>query len=191
MRGQVWKRLLEDARDRNSYISGDLHGMLKSHSSSFPAKSQTLPKQIKGSVSNGARGSNQSGATEGISSRAQGNGTNINKDVDGQKTMREEPTQAMEGVRVKLEDKLASMRKKKGAEDVEMADADSARSGASTPTIQSEPMSASDSVSSGTATIAKPRTYLLPTTTAPQIIRKRKKPADPFMPQPNRKSRKE
>jgi len=90
-----------------------------------------------------------------------------------------------------LEDKLASMRKKKGAEDVEMADADSARSGASTPTIQSEPMSASDSVSSGTATVAKPRTYLLPTTTAPQIIRKRKKPADPFMPQPNRKSRKE
>ncbi|TIA25321.1 hypothetical protein D6C81_01853 [Aureobasidium pullulans] len=191
MRGQVWKRLLEDARDRNSYISGDLHGMLKSHSSSFPAKSQTLPKQIKGSVSNGARGSIQSGPTEGISSRAQGNGTNIKKDADGQKTMREESTQAMEGVRVKLEDKLASMRKKKGAEDVEMADADSARSGASTPTIQSEPMSASDSVSSGTATVAKPRTYLLPTTTAPQIIRKRKKPADPFMPQPNRKSRKE
>ncbi|TIA72814.1 hypothetical protein D6C83_00795 [Aureobasidium pullulans] len=191
MRGQVWKRLLEDARDRNSYISGDLHGMLKSHSSSFPVKSQTLPKQIKGSVSNGARGSIQSGPTEGISSRAQGNGTNIKKDADGQKTMREESTQAMEGVRVKLEDKLASMRKKKGAEDVEMADADSARSGASTPTIQSEPMSASDSVSSGTATVAKPRTYLLPTTTAPQIIRKRKKPADPFMPQPNRKSRKE
>ncbi|KAG9623292.1 hypothetical protein KCU64_g20376, partial [Aureobasidium melanogenum] len=154
--------------------------MLKAHSSKFPAKKTPLIKHPKVSVSNGNGGAKQNGSTGVTTNKAQGNSANTKKETDGQ---------AMEGVRVKLEDKLASMRTKKGEEDVEMADAESARSGASTPTVNSEPVSASASVASGPA--AKPKTYLLPTTTTPQIIRKRKKPADPFMPQPTRKPRKD
>ncbi|KAI4743639.1 hypothetical protein E4T50_05936 [Aureobasidium sp. EXF-12298] len=189
MRGEVWKTLLDDARDRNCYITGNLHGMLKAHSSKFPAKKTPLIKHSKVSASNGNGGTKQNGSTGVITNKAQGNSTNTKKEADGQKIQKEADVQAMEGVRVKLEDKLASMRTKKGEEDVEMADAESARSGASTPTVNSEPVSASASVASGPT--AKPKTYLLPTTTTPQIIRKRKKPADPFMPQPTRKPRKD
>ncbi|KAG9975445.1 hypothetical protein KCU78_g22719, partial [Aureobasidium melanogenum] len=186
MRGEVWKTLLDDARDRNCYITGNLHGMLKAHSSKFPAKKTPLIKHSKVSASTGTK---QNGSTGVSTNKAQGNSTNTKKEADGQKIQKEADVQAMEGVRVKLEDKLASIRTKKGEEDVEMADAESARSGASTPTVNSEPVSASASVASGPT--AKPKTYLLPTTTTPQIIRKRKKPADPFMPQPTRKPRKD
>ena len=190
MRGVVWKTLLDDARNRQSYITGNLHGMLKAHSSSFPAKTHSLTKGPKSSISNN-NGSAKQNANTGVSAnKAQANNIRVRNETDGQKSKSENDVQAMEGVRVKLEDKLASIRTKKGEEDVEMADADSARSGASTPTVNSEPVSASASVSSGPAAAAKPKTYMLPTTTTPQIIRKRKKPADPFMPQPNRKARK-
>ncbi|KAI5273615.1 hypothetical protein E4T47_03117 [Aureobasidium subglaciale] len=187
MRGEVWKRLLDDARDRNNYITGDLHGMLRAHSSKFPAKTHSLTKNSKG-VANGSGAAKQNENTRVTANRAQGNGLIPKKEVDDQKVKTEDNAQAMEGVRVKLEDKLASMRSRKGNEDVEMADAESARSGASTPTVNSEPPSATESVSGPAA--AKPKAYLLPTPTAPQVIRKRKKPADPFMPPAHRKPRK-
>jgi senataxin len=191
MRGAVWKTLLDDARDRKSYITGNLHGMLKAPSSNFPAKTHSLTKHSKSSVSSNNGSAKQNRNTGVTTNKVQGNNiTGVKSEANGQKVKKEDDVQAMEGVRVKLEDRLASMRTKKGEEDVEMADADSTRSGASTPTVNSEPVSASASVSSGPAAAAKPRTYLLPTTTTPQIIRKRKKPADPFMPQPNRKQRK-
>jgi senataxin len=193
-RGVVWKRLLDDAQERNSYISGDLHGMLRKQSSSFPAKSRALVKQPKGSVSDHAGAGKQMRSAETDHSKVQTNSMKIKKEDMNQDVKNED---VMEGVRVKLEDRLASIRTKKAGEDVEMADADSAQSGASTPTVKEEKSEgeqqnkphAAATLPPGAAAAAKPKAYLTPTTTAPQIIRKRKKPADPFMPQPNRKPR--
>jgi senataxin len=36
-RGEFWRKLVEDAKDRKRYTTGDLHKMLNQHSSKFPA----------------------------------------------------------------------------------------------------------------------------------------------------------
>ncbi|KAH7398940.1 SEN1 N terminal-domain-containing protein [Phaeosphaeria sp. MPI-PUGE-AT-0046c] len=37
VRGEFWRKLVEDAKDRKRYTTGDLHKMLNQHSSKFPA----------------------------------------------------------------------------------------------------------------------------------------------------------
>ncbi|KAK5131737.1 hypothetical protein LTR08_000626 [Meristemomyces frigidus] len=41
MRGQFWRKLVEDARARDSYTAGDIKGMLAKSSSAFPANTTT------------------------------------------------------------------------------------------------------------------------------------------------------
>jgi len=45
MRGEYWKRLVLDAQERDVYTKGDVMGMLRKPSSSFPAKPRTAVKK--------------------------------------------------------------------------------------------------------------------------------------------------
>lgn len=49
IRGQFWKKLVEDARRRNRFTDGNLQAMLNKHSSNFPAPkdSYEVPIQVK------------------------------------------------------------------------------------------------------------------------------------------------
>lgn len=180
-RGETWNKLLIDAQQRNCYTTGDLHGMLRKPSSSFPAKPRAPAKSSKGLALDNIEAKNQNGAADGI--------VKPKNEPVGQKVKVKEQqgSEAMEGVRVKLEDKLASMRSKKADEDIEMADADSARSGASTPTVKSESEGNKEPALATGAAGQKPRAHPMPTA-APPIIRKRK-PTGPFLPA-SRKQRK-
>ena len=191
--------MLVDAQERKCYTTGNLHGMLSKHSSTYPARPRVPPKRSEKNAPDDLKSKKQT-TFDGVSSKVgkdttskkeAGKDTVVKREADGHNVKTENNGQAMEGVRVKLEDKLASMRTKKTDEDVEMTDAASIQSGISTPTTKSDAEKSSNTLANASygAAASKPRAHLTSTTNAPQIIRKRK-PADPFMPQPNRKPRK-
>lgn len=50
VRGEFWRKLVEDAKDRKRYTSGDLHKMLNQHSSKFPAPKEGYKQPHRPSV---------------------------------------------------------------------------------------------------------------------------------------------
>jgi senataxin len=46
VRGQFWRKLVEDAKERKRYTEGNLHAMLKKHSSNFPAPKEQVSYTI-------------------------------------------------------------------------------------------------------------------------------------------------
>ncbi|KAK4548283.1 hypothetical protein LTR36_010153 [Oleoguttula mirabilis] len=158
MRGQFWRKLVEDAKARDAYTTGDLMSMLRKPSSAFPASSaKTQSMYDVGSHMPQMDGGNSSLTVSTIGSRRPSGGAP--NTADPRKSAAPVPskpvqddTGKMEGVRYRFEDRVPKKRpaaaesgsdRKSGAhpsadrmsaaEDVEMEDAASAASGTATP----------------------------------------------------------
>ncbi|GAB7346709.1 hypothetical protein MBLNU459_g1824t4 [Dothideomycetes sp. NU459] len=220
MRGEYWSKLIVDAQERDSYSTGDVSAMLRKHSSTYPAKPRSSVRKVNKSATeyNHANGHSRKNETSRAEKRIRspsGSGNSDDSADRAKKSVKKEPlSDTMEGVRVKIEDKLAGIRARTGAEvkvkdeDVEMRDADVSSGGESsirravTKVAQTErvkpetPASEEDkkSLASGGST---PRLADQsapgqasgkappPGRAPPPVIRKRR-PADPFMPASNR-----
>ncbi|PVH99244.1 tRNA-splicing endonuclease-like protein [Periconia macrospinosa] len=183
IRGQFWRKLVDDAKTRDRYTGGDVSSLLKQPSSKFPAPPgifdvQTKPappaKQEVKSENMSRSNSNQSGSSSG-SDHYTGNGTNTHTMI--KQEIKEEFIENADvangyGKR-KLED---------GEDDVEMEDASSetaSKSGTSTPVQLG---SGNDEIKKGPqpATTSSAVPNLLGGTTKPKI-RRRVKGNDPLL----------
>lgn len=183
-KGEYWKKLIDDATERECYIGQDVMGKLRTPSSQYPARAT---KMSRGLVSK---------ANPHVQSSEAGRRTSDRKTSASETSLIKTETSgdAMQGVKMRLEDKikaqtLSGLRRAEVKSDIDMEDADaSAHSGSVTPVtvthaIKAENIEASGSDKDKKPSIA-PRPHMQPG--KPPIIRKRK-PADPFMPAQKRK----
>ncbi|KAF1348692.1 SEN1 N terminal-domain-containing protein [Delphinella strobiligena] len=192
-RGEYWEKLLVDARQRGCFIAGDIPSKLRQHSSKFPANIQVK----KENAINPER-------TDGLSkTRSDGRSSLV---VKTEPVEVDHDDDAMEGVKVKLEDRLQGMRSgltsrrvsPGESEDAEMRDAGTSTSSDGTPITatsvvihdeaRSETLALDGNKKSTPADGVAPKTKTQPAPgkAPPPIIRKRK-PADPFMPRKQQK----
>lgn len=198
-RGEYWNKLLVDARERGCYNSGDVLAQLRKHSSQFPAKSHSKSKKAKAPMTNASKPPVKVEPDARSSSSIDGR----KESIAGPPSLKVEPgvkvepqSDAMEGVKVKLEDKITGLRSKqiavKNHEDVDMQDANSvSRSGTMTPrsttsVVDLEKARSETPGSDGAAGISNPKPRALPGKAAAPLIRKRKA-ADPFIPRKQQK----
>lgn len=205
MRGQYWNKLIVDAKSRDSYSTGNVPAMLRQHSSTYPAKSRSsMQKTVNTAAEAGPRNGRPRG-NEHDRHEKRARSTSGSADGDSAHSMKksrvksEAGSDAMEGVRVKLEDKVAGIRAKNGLgtkiknEDVDMKDADMGK--ITEPSTLRAVASVADTSRNGSETpgsgeekkpVASGRSTPKPGDTAsgkapPPVIRRRKA-ADPFMP---------
>ncbi len=197
VRGQYWKKLVDDAKARDCYTSGNLRAMLERPSSDFPAEQKTLRSMPDASshVSQMQRGGPHTTVLNGT--RTEGGSKHDaapRESVDNDR---------MDGVRYRFEDRIAKRAshtpdagsnrstpqptngKLSEQEDVEMSNADDTYSRSATPlNVDSRaetPLSAENGHASSGNGDVRPRTATLARPVAAQI---RKRPApSPFMPQ--------
>ncbi|KAL1311230.1 hypothetical protein AAFC00_001420 [Neodothiora populina] len=195
--GEYWNKLLVDARERACYVDNDVMSKLRKHSSQFPAKATKMSAGLSAMKTNTPI-KVEAPAHKQLPKTSNGG---VKESVSKPQMVKSEPRDdAMQGVKVKVEDKITAMRSvattvgesrsiKDG--DVEMRDAGmGSRSGSGTPrplanatTVDSK---TSEPAGAGGAANPKPRTQQIPGRAAAPVIRKRK-PADPFMPAQKRK----
>lgn len=198
--GEYWKKLIVDATERECYISKDVLGKLRKHSSQFPAKTTKMSKGLATSKPSAHVSAESSGRSSPViakpsSRKSSASGAPVVKTESG--------GDAMEGIKVKVEDKIKAMYRPespavstRGDGDVEMEDASTGdHSGSVTPrsashTIKTEkPVPGTSGSESerkpavASSVVPKPRP---PPGQAPPMVRKRK-PADPFLPTQKRK----
>lgn len=208
MRGQFWNKLVVDAKARDCYTSGDLMGMLRKPSSNFPAaKKKPIVKQMAKQPTTGIdKGLTNNDRSMSATSNSSGRSIpSVKQEIKPELAIKTEVTEdtptPMEGIRVKLEDKIKSIRSpsatgsnrsspslKLEQQDVEMADAASdPRSGTATPLrddrsmtdskARSEtPVSGEDRKQKSVA--PRPATANPP----PAAVPRKRKPTGPFMP---------
>ena len=224
VRGQYWKKLVNDAKARECYVSGDFMDKLSRPSSMYPAtisKTKLKPEAGSPGQGNGAYPSGWSSlsALNHPSFGDNSTPTELGRQPSATVTKQSEPLNArMEGVQYRFEDHVSKKRpppdasngnahrQRLASEDVEMTDADSL-GGTATPTWLDGTKSASPSETSGAVSRAETplsavsgeeklaaqvngssRTkppHVAPTAPQP-LVRKKKKPADPFLTQRKR-----
>ncbi|KAK5115389.1 hypothetical protein LTR85_009849 [Meristemomyces frigidus] len=161
MRGQFWKKLVEDAKARDAYTTGDLMGMLRKPSSAFPASTAMTQSMydVGSHVSQMQGGNNHRAAPANVPRRPSGEAPNTavpRKPATPAPPKAAQDTEKMEGVRYRFEDRVPKKRQAASEagsdsrksnshshpsadnntpadEDVEMEDAESAASGTATP----------------------------------------------------------
>jgi senataxin len=198
MRGEFWRKLVEDAKDRKRYTSGDLFKMLKQHSSKFPAPKEGYVQPHRPLVEIKSEPMSRSG-----SGQSNDSGRNMTKQEVKQEIKQE----------IKVESSLVHHPKRKienngddfdffkdDGKDVDMEDvpSDSASntlnggSGRSTPAAASSDVarkSATPGVDGADASAAGPDLgNVLSAMTKPKIRMQARKPASPFI-KPKKKPR--
>ncbi|KAJ9631895.1 DEAD-box type RNA helicase [Taxawa tesnikishii (nom. ined.)] len=199
MRGEYWKKLVVDAKDRGTYTTGDLMSMLRQHSSNFPAKPSNVVKKSAKSVQNGFSSDNavSDGRAASISSTGSGRSTPVYQDPTARV---KEEIRVKEEARIKDEERSSPIPMEGRSsvppkidvdeQDVEMEDAYSeSRSGTLTlqnGLVKPETGEAKPATAPKTQDATRPRASMPAKPAQPAIMRKRK-PADPFMPKKQQK----
>lgn len=158
IRGQFWRKLVEDARARDAYTTGDVMGLLRKPSSAFPAsttKTQSM-YDVSSHVSQMNGGSSDRAMSANGSRRPSGNLPHTTVPHKSATPVPSKPVhtaEKMEGVRYRFEDRVLKTRPAvseagndrrshahpsadsttAGDGDVEMEDADPSASGIATP----------------------------------------------------------
>ncbi|KAF2479592.1 SEN1 N terminal-domain-containing protein [Neohortaea acidophila] len=197
VRGQFWRKLVEDAKARDCYTSGDLKGMLSQASSHFPAPAITTAAMLDGSSE-----VQTIDRTSGINPTRNGAGSAPAEPRLPISAVQDSRADRMEGIRYRAEDRLQSKKptastnesrsaqplkepidKSIDQEDIEMRNADdeAAMSNRSSVSRSATPLSAAEEKKrpAGGAGTARPGS-VAPAPVA-QHLKKRPAPS-PFMP---------
>ncbi|KAK1824757.1 DEAD-box type RNA helicase [Friedmanniomyces endolithicus] len=120
-RGQYWRLLVEDAKTRGVYETGDVMGMLRKPSSAFPAKAAVADSR------NGIVDSRRPSGSIAAAKAADPRKALLPSPTDSPNPARQE-TETMEGIRYRFEDRVVSKKRPASPDssqdnDVEMQDA--------------------------------------------------------------------
>jgi senataxin len=171
-RGEFWRKLVQDAKQRKRYTTGDLHNMLNQHSSKFPAPKEGYIQPHRPLIEAKSEPMSRSGSGQSHDSNALPIKQEIKQEI--KKEIKEEPTLVHHPKRKAESNGDFDLFKDDNKDDVDMEDpsSDSASntlnngSGRSTPGVEA---------SNGADT------HVMSAMTKPKIRLQARKPASPFI----------
>lgn len=207
MRGQYWRKLVEDAQARDSYSTGNLMKMLQQSSNAFPASNTNTASMmdVGSHVSQMQSGNPNRTPVEAVARHPPGSDSMAAKADrrSGATPTQQSDSSRMEGVTYRFEDRVASRKRPaetstdiaarprldsaKNGEDVEMEDAqseDRTLNGLDGTMSRPEtPLAAAEKPAAPVNEVSKTKKPPVPQPPVPQPPIRRKKPAaDPFLP---------